>query len=244
MRWSPITPAPMGASEAWGRRRHDPASYERVPSRIRDNGSHACASADGRLQLRRGALRGDGRAARRELLPLPSLPASIRGRGIAERPRCGRVVPRRLRGRRPEVLEARGRGREVVLRSLRLVHLRAQRQASGVDRRAHGHVRRRPGVRPSVRSWVGSAAEWEPIPDDGLPRHVGSRYGVARAHVSSVPSAVPRAHPPRPVRAAVSRGPGGRSPRSRSSRRPASPWWGARPSPARPRAGRARSRAG
>ena len=34
-----------------------------------------------------------------------------------------------------------------------------------------------PGVRPSVRSWVGSAATWEPIPDDGLPRHVASRYG-------------------------------------------------------------------
>jgi hypothetical protein len=34
-----------------------------------------------------------------------------------------------------------------------------------------------PGVRPSVRSWVGSAAVWEPIPDDSLPRHVASRYG-------------------------------------------------------------------
>ena len=33
-----------------------------------------------------------------------------------------------------------------------------------------------PGVRPSVRSWVGSAAAWEPIPDDGLPRHIASRY--------------------------------------------------------------------
>jgi hypothetical protein len=33
-----------------------------------------------------------------------------------------------------------------------------------------------PGVRPSVRSWVGSAVAWESIPDDGLPRHVGSRY--------------------------------------------------------------------
>ena len=34
-----------------------------------------------------------------------------------------------------------------------------------------------PGVRPSVRGWVGSAAPWEPIPEDGLPQHVGSRYG-------------------------------------------------------------------
>ena len=28
-----------------------------------------------------------------------------------------------------------------------------------------------PGVRPSFRQFVAYAAEWEPIPDDGLPRH-------------------------------------------------------------------------
>jgi hypothetical protein len=28
-----------------------------------------------------------------------------------------------------------------------------------------------PGVRPSVRQWVSSAAVWEPLPDDGLARH-------------------------------------------------------------------------
>ena len=28
-----------------------------------------------------------------------------------------------------------------------------------------------PGVRPSLRQWVSSAAPWEPIPDDGLPRY-------------------------------------------------------------------------
>lgn len=28
-----------------------------------------------------------------------------------------------------------------------------------------------PGVRPSVRKFVAYAAPWEPIPDDGLPRH-------------------------------------------------------------------------
>ena len=31
-----------------------------------------------------------------------------------------------------------------------------------------------PGIRPSVRQWVSSAASWEPIPDDGLPRVEGS----------------------------------------------------------------------
>jgi hypothetical protein len=28
-----------------------------------------------------------------------------------------------------------------------------------------------PGIRPSVRQWVSSAASWEDIPDDGLPRY-------------------------------------------------------------------------
>ena len=32
-----------------------------------------------------------------------------------------------------------------------------------------------PGVRPSDRQWVSSAAAWEPIPDDRLTRHEGPR---------------------------------------------------------------------
>jgi hypothetical protein len=28
-----------------------------------------------------------------------------------------------------------------------------------------------PGIRPERRQWVSSAAPWEPIPDDGLPRY-------------------------------------------------------------------------
>jgi hypothetical protein len=34
-----------------------------------------------------------------------------------------------------------------------------------------------PGVRPSWRQYVASAAPWEPIPDDGLPRYAGARPG-------------------------------------------------------------------
>jgi len=33
-----------------------------------------------------------------------------------------------------------------------------------------------PGIRPSVRQFVAFAASWEPIPDDGLPRHPQSRH--------------------------------------------------------------------
>jgi hypothetical protein len=28
-----------------------------------------------------------------------------------------------------------------------------------------------PGIRPEAHVWVSSAASWEPLPDDGLPRH-------------------------------------------------------------------------
>jgi hypothetical protein len=37
-----------------------------------------------------------------------------------------------------------------------------------------------PGVRPTYRQRVESAAVWEPIPDDGLPRHVGPLPGGHR----------------------------------------------------------------
>jgi hypothetical protein len=32
-----------------------------------------------------------------------------------------------------------------------------------------------PGIRPSYRQYVAYAASWEPIPDDGLPRHPEAR---------------------------------------------------------------------
>jgi len=34
-----------------------------------------------------------------------------------------------------------------------------------------GAVEGDPGIRPEVRQWISSAAPWEPIPDDGLPRY-------------------------------------------------------------------------
>jgi hypothetical protein len=35
-----------------------------------------------------------------------------------------------------------------------------------------------PGIRPSVRQFVRYAAPWEPLPDDGLPRHQESRHST------------------------------------------------------------------
>jgi hypothetical protein len=40
-----------------------------------------------------------------------------------------------------------------------------------------GTFDRDPGVRPSYRQFVAYAAPWEPIPDDGLPRHPERRPG-------------------------------------------------------------------
>ena len=77
----------------------------------------------------------------------------------------------RLRVWKPE-----RRRREVVLRRLRLVALRPQPEPRRSDRDPDGRVRRRPGIRPSVRQFVAYAAPWEPIPDDGLPRHPESRH--------------------------------------------------------------------
>jgi len=39
-----------------------------------------------------------------------------------------------------------------------------------------GAFDRDPAIRPSVRQFVAYAAPWEPIPDDGLPRHTESRH--------------------------------------------------------------------
>jgi hypothetical protein len=38
-----------------------------------------------------------------------------------------------------------------------------------------GAFDRDPGIRPSVRTYTAYAAPWEPIPDDGLPRHPEAR---------------------------------------------------------------------
>ena len=75
-------------------------------------------------------------------------------------------------------------------------HLRAWRPESGFEkwfcgqcgsavfsRDPHDHDRTSirlgefdsdPGIRPSARQFVAYAAPWEPIPDDGLPRHAES----------------------------------------------------------------------
>lgn len=38
-----------------------------------------------------------------------------------------------------------------------------------------------PGIRPGARQFVASAAPWEPIPEDGLPRYPKSRHDPSHA---------------------------------------------------------------
>ena len=38
-----------------------------------------------------------------------------------------------------------------------------------------GTLDRDPGIRPQYRQFLDSAAPWEPLPEDGLERHAGSR---------------------------------------------------------------------
>jgi hypothetical protein len=40
-----------------------------------------------------------------------------------------------------------------------------------------GSLERDPGIRPQWRQFVDSASEWEPLPDDGLPRFPRARPG-------------------------------------------------------------------
>ncbi len=53
------------------------------------------------------------------------------------------------------------------------------RIVAGEDRlRVMGAFDDDPGIRPSVRQFVAYAASWEPIPDDGMPRHPESRHNL------------------------------------------------------------------
>jgi hypothetical protein len=42
-----------------------------------------------------------------------------------------------------------------------------------------GTLDRDPGIRPQYRQFVESAAAWEPLPEDGLPRHARARGAQA-----------------------------------------------------------------
>jgi hypothetical protein len=52
-------------------------------------------------------------------------------------------------------------------------HLFSRPHADGPVHVRLGALDADPGIRPEYRQWVSSAAPWEPIPDDGLPRFDG-----------------------------------------------------------------------
>ena len=96
--------------------------------------------------------------------------------GITERPPRNRRLPDRGRRGHTAHVEAAGRRREVVLRRVRLIALWPQSEPSRPIGIRMGTFDHDPGIRPSVRQFVAYAALWEPIPDDGLPRHSESRH--------------------------------------------------------------------
>jgi hypothetical protein len=54
-------------------------------------------------------------------------------------------------------------------------HLFSGNESTGVIGVRLGTVDGDPGIRPQWHQWLESAPDWEPIPDDGLPRFSGAR---------------------------------------------------------------------
>jgi len=121
-----------------------------------------------------GPLRGNGSPGRRELLPLH---ACQRRSGTAAsanaRPQRGsfRLVSgeEKLRAWRPD-------GGWEKLFCEECGSAMFSRDPEDQDRMSirMGAFDGDPGIRPGVRQFVTYAASWEPIPDDGLPRHAES----------------------------------------------------------------------
>ena len=125
--------------------------------------------------MRRGALRGRPAARLGELLPLHPLPAPQRHGGLGQ----ALIEPGSLR-----IVQG-----EEVVRAFRPPDgwaklfcpecgsaLFSQSQADPAQMTVRmSAFDSDPGIRPQVRYHVATAAVWEPIPDDGLPRHEGGR---------------------------------------------------------------------
>jgi hypothetical protein len=112
------------------------------------------------MPLRGSAVRGDRAAGDRELLPLHALPEAHGHGGLRAGPhRPGRAYE--PEDGFPKVFCS-GRG------SALWSSLPDTKQPVGVRMAAFDDD---PGVRPAYRQFVAYAADWEAIPDDGLPRY-------------------------------------------------------------------------
>jgi hypothetical protein len=143
----------------------------------KESPDHHRFPAHWRLQLRRRPVRGGCADPDRELLPVQALPASQRSSGVGERahPAEGtfRIVAGedRLRMWKPDV----GGEKWFCGDCGSSLFGRNPTHPDAIGIRM-GTFDGDPGVRPSVRQFVRDAAPWEPIPDDGLPRHPESRH--------------------------------------------------------------------
>ena len=130
----------------------------------------------GRLPLRGGPLRDHGAVPLGGLLPLHPLPAPNGHRLLGQRPRPpGRIPPAggsdRLRAFKPPTGVPKLFCGDVRLGAVQ------RRTARGIPRSRCASARSTaiPGSAPRYRQFTASAAPWEPIPDDGLERHPGTR---------------------------------------------------------------------
>ena len=101
-------------------------------------------------------------------------PAASGAPGRPRRPRraCGRVGPRSCRARSTSGAWRPGDGLDKEFCGACGSALFASDPKSGEPRAVRlGAIDGDPGVRPSARQFTAYAAPWEPIPDDGLPRH-------------------------------------------------------------------------
>src|SRR5438876_4582945 len=111
------------------------------------------------LSVRWSALRGDGAARLRRLLPLHALPAAHRDRGCGLRPDRALLASRSLGRGASARVRARWRVREGLLLGLRLGDVGPLAGRSGCDRRADGCIRLGSGDQagpPTVRRLRGS----------------------------------------------------------------------------------------
>ena len=137
------------------------------------------------LQLRSRPVRGDSAARARELLPLQAKPASERSRGAANAhpaPDAFQIIASKDR------LRVGGSRRAVagmVLWRRWPFVIWPQSVPRRSDWRSHGAFDGDRGIRPSVPQFVAYAAPWEPIRDDGLPRHQECTQALTRRRGAS-----------------------------------------------------------
>ena len=164
---------PGSTRYSWPRWSHDSSTAARIEAARRKRSRSTPGDGDvgaeftpylpltGQCLCGARAVRGGPAPRLRRLLPLHTLPATHRQGRRLSGPRAGLAADRRGEELVGSWDPPDGCGRRSVPRAV------ARCGPGGADpemSRPHGHVRRRPGLRPSYRQFTAYAAPWEPIP--------------------------------------------------------------------------------